>query len=55
MIGNFKVFQKAISFIEISIKSFKKFHKVSQNFTKFQFDRNFEIITTEMTLQEISK
>ena len=29
---NFKIFEKAISFIEISVRSFTKFHKISQSF-----------------------
>ena len=37
MIGNFKVFQKAKSFFEISVKSFTTFHKVIQMLLRSSF------------------
>ena len=40
MIGNFKVFQQAICFIEFSVKSFTNVHKASQTSKRFQFVRN---------------
>ena len=38
---NFRIFQMAISFMKFHLRSFTKFHKISQNFTKFQSENKY--------------